>query len=439
MRASNFIFFLLFFCGSVCSSQNITIYGSIKDKESKALIANANLDHNAIKAALGANGKYSFVADASQNIVLHVTHVGYNAFIKIINAADMKGKDSLRVDIFLLPVVIELDPVNISAIQKPDTVVGSNAFFIQDFEFAGNNLLLLTTDRFSDAWSVQLADTTQKIILKCTIPVTDVLRLYKDFLGYINVICMEEIYRVKISEGRMILQQLPKKDFEWMIRPCIDTIRQDIYFSNYRDDYPSFSYFIFNRDDSTKVFVRSVVDKDLQLEYQFEYEFLKPKDKLYARKVAQEGGYDKHDVAAVMTDFAHSTWFTPLYAPMFVIRDTVLIFDHYSDKIYKYDAKNKLIDSVKISYHHPEKWREWRRQLLKDDKTSLVYGVFLKGGYTYLKGINTYSGNIESVSRMSFQFIDKIKVKDGYAYYVYRPFGSLQTKFLYRERLSSAY
>jgi hypothetical protein len=355
-----------------------------------------------------------------------------------ISPARFGNKDSLKLDVYMTSTAIELTEVNITGIAPPDTVVGNNGFFIQDFEFSGNNFLLLTTDRKTDAWSVRLAGPDQKILSMAAIPVMDVVQLYKDFLGYINVICREEVYRVKIEGSEVRLQQLPKNDFDWMIRPCVDTITTSIYFSNYRADYPEFSYFAYNKNDSTKVLVRSVIDKDLALQYDFEYEFLKPRDKLYARQLEQQTGIDKHEVAAYMTDFAHQRWFTPLYAPMFIIRDTVLIFDHYSDKIYKYDAHNNPVDSVKISYHHPEKWREWRRQLVKDELKPNIYGLFLKGGYTYLKEISTKTGEIASVSRLTFQFVDKVKVKDGYAYYTYRPNGSLQTRFLYKERLSTS-
>ena len=408
---------LLFIVTTAIHAQQIIICGHIKDKESKVVFSNTNIRYKGSNYSSDSKGYYAINVTFTQLVTLKFTHVGYNSYIRSFTEKEINvKKDTLFLDILMTSTVIELDPIGIDAVQKPDRVIGNNAFFIQDFEFSGNYLVLLTTDRSSDVWSVQLAKEDQAILSKFIIPVTDVLQLYKDFLGYVNVICKEEVYRVKIDGESIRLQQLPKNDFDWMIRPCVDTIQHDIYFSNYSDAYPRFSYFSYNKNDSTKVLVRSVVDKDLELQYEFEYEFLKPKEKLMARKIAQQNGFDKHDVAAVMTDFAHTKWFTPLYAPMFIVRDTVLIFDHYSDKIYKYDSKNKLIDSIKISYHHPEKFREWRRQLLKDETSSLIYGMFLKGGYTYLKGININSGNIESISRLSFQFVEKARIKDGYGY-----------------------
>jgi hypothetical protein len=436
MRDLYLIAVLLLGWGTFSYSQKVVVYGTVKDQEKKSAMDNVNIFVNGIIAGQTHKGNFRITLPQPLPVELKFTYQGYNAIVKTLTRAKFGAKDSLKLELFMVSATIELTEVNITSVEKPDTVVGNNSFFIQDFEFAGDNFLLLTTDRKTDAWSVRLADKDQKILSRANIPVMDVVQLYRDFLGYINVICKEAVYRVKFDGTEIGLQQLPKNDFDWMIRPCVDTITSSIYFSNYRADYPEFSYFAYHKNDSTKVLVRSVVDKDLALQYAFEYEFLKPKDKLMARKIEQQTGIDKREVAAYMTDFAHQRWFTPLYAPMFIIRDTVLIFDHYSDKIYKYDSKNNPVDSVKISYHHPEKWREWRRQLLKDELKLDIYGVFLKGGYTYLKEIGTNNGNILSVSRLTFQFVDKVKVKDGYAYYIYRPNSSLQTKFLYKERLS---
>jgi hypothetical protein len=43
------------------------------------------------------------------------------------------------------------------------------------------------------------------------------------------------------------------------------------------------------------------------------------------------------------------------------------------------------------------------------------------------------NGKVEGVHKFVNITADRIKIKDGYAYYIYRPFESTQEKFLYRE------
>jgi hypothetical protein len=49
--------------------------------------------------------------------------------------------------------------------------------------------------------------------------------------------------------------------------------------------------------------------------------------------------------------------------------------------------------------------------------------------------LNTSTGEIEKVHPLYYKYPEKLKVKNGYAYYIYRPFESLQNKYLYREKL----
>jgi uncharacterized membrane-anchored protein len=70
-----------------------------------------------------------------------------------------------------------------------------------------------------------------------------------------------------------------------------------------------------------------------------------------------------------------------------------------------------------------------------DEVNGNIYGVFLRNGYYYLKEINRNTGKIDSEKKLNFQFVSKIKIKDGYVYYTYKPKQSLLKKFLYKERL----
>ncbi len=360
------------------------------------------------------------------------SHVSFTAktYSPELNADTITFTISMNRDLNLL------DPVDITFRHKPDTVIGSQKFFIHDFEFYGDLFVLLTFDKKPEKSKVMLAGEEQKIISVFNVPV-NAQELYKDFLGYINVIGKDSVYRVIIENNVIRLASLEADDFDNIIRPCIDTVNGKIVFSDYRDDYPEFNYYTWNMADSTATKFRTVVDKDLSVMYSFEYDFLQPKQKLYARKMELATGIDKREIAAAMTNFAHSRYFTPLYAPMFVLSDTMYLFEHYRNKLYRFDKTAKLLDSVNIDYHKPAKWREWRRRLVKAENSNEIYGLFLKDGYYYLKQIDVHSGKICAVNKLTYPYLNRVRVKDGYAYYVYRPFESLQTKYLYKEKIGA--
>jgi hypothetical protein len=60
-----------------------------------------------------------------------------------------------------------------------------------------------------------------------------------------------------------------------------------------------------------------------------------------------------------------------------------------------------------------------------------------KNGFYYLKQVSLYSGKIIASYKLTNQYVDQIKVKNGYVYYVYRPFESLQEQFIYKELIKN--
>ena len=326
----------------------------------------------------------------------------------------------------------DLKTITVSATNEPDTVFGSRKFSVSDYEFYEDKLLLLTFENNLEHAKLILADGEQKILSSFDIP-DEAERLYKDYLGYVNVICKEHIYRIKIKEDVIHLAQLPMEDYKKLIMPCIDTIEKDIYFSNYQKDFPEFTYYTYNTNNTTIKPLRTVTDKEQLRDYNMEYYFLKPKDKLVCIKLADEYKVDKHRIAAHISGLTTSVFYTPLYAPLFVLRDTVCVFDHYANAILKYDKKQNLLDSISVNYNHPQNWREWKHLLLADKETNKVYALYQKNGIYQLNEISLYSGKIISTYKLTNKYVKNIKMKNGYVYYIYRPFESLQEQFVYRE------
>jgi hypothetical protein len=120
---------------------------------------------------------------------------------------------------------------------------------------------------------------------------------------------------------------------------------------------------------------------------------------------------------------------------MFHKDDTLFVFDHYKDLIFKYSAVGDLIDSVPIYHHYNPKSTGWKNQMVQDRITGQIYAVFDKAGFSYLGNIDLNTGKINELVRLEFRYVDKIAVHNNTVYYVYRPFESVQKRFLYSESL----
>lgn len=327
---------------------------------------------------------------------------------------------------------IQLNEVPVFAERKVDTVFGTWKFSVADYEFYQDKLILLAFGKDMTQSKVVLVDKDQKVLSYFDLP-EESRELFKDYQGNVNVICGNHSYKIKIIDDVIILRSLAIEDFNAYIKPCIDTIGKELYFSNFVPDYPEFSYFAFNTADSSLNEFKTVTDQELMRDYNMEYYFLKSKEKLQVRRLAEEFKIDKHRIAAHMRGLTGSMFYAPLYAPLFVVHDTVLVFDHYNNAILKYNKRQERIDSISINYHHPKNWKEWKRKIIMDSENHKAYALFQKGGFYYLKQIDLKTGNTLGTFKLSNEYVEKIRIKNDYVYYVYRPFESLQEQFVYKE------
>lgn len=104
-----------------------------------------------------------------------------------------------------------------------------------------------------------------------------------------------------------------------------------------------------------------------------------------------------------------------------------------------YSIDGNLMDSIPLYHHYQAKETGWRRNVIQDRVTGSIYTTYEKDGYCYLGLVNVKTGEISEKVKLTFRYVDKIRVHNNYVYYVYRPFESIQKKFLYKEnfRISS--
>jgi hypothetical protein len=439
MNARNYISLFLLLLASLCFSQKESLFinGKVFDRESKQALKNISvrINNSTLATETDNKGVFEFFIPKVKHVSLIFSSVGYKKEVRELEIEE--SDDTIKLSISLKKEEYLLKEFNISAKQKPDTVFGSQRFSILDFDFYEDNYFLLTEDKKTNAHSIKLADETQTVLHSLAIPkdAGKIKELYRDFMGYTNIMAEKKIYRILVRNDKLVLASLPIEDYNALVKPVIDTINSQLLFSNFSKDYPLFNYFSYNYSDSAKKEIHTIEDEELMHAYRFEYYSLKPKDKLLARNVAQEYGVDKHIAAAKISGFTQSMYYTPLFAPLYIVSDTICVFDHYKNSLFHYDKNGNKLDSVNITYHHPKNWKEWKNKMVKDLTEDKIYAVYDNSGHRYIKNINSNTGRDEGKYSIIHYSADKIRIRDGYIYYVYRPFQSLQEKYLYKEKI----
>ncbi|MES2513881.1 MAG: carboxypeptidase-like regulatory domain-containing protein [Bacteroidota bacterium] len=427
---------ILLGCSFFLNGQNITLYGKVTNNGNSQPLpyVSMQIQNSTYGCNTSKNGNFIINVPRKNHYTLLFKLLGYTARTKEIEVAT--GQDSVFVSITLSPSYITLDTAfTVYAKVKPDTLYGSPSYSVYDFDFYEDKYILLTSRGSLEKAELKLADANGKVLTTYFVPKEggEAKEFYHDYMGYTNLVCKNYIYRINMYHDRFLLIPLKTEDVNAYIKPIIDTLNGRLIFTDYWKDYPMFNYYSYNEKDSVKKQLISVEDKDMMHAYRFEYYSLKPKEQLEARRLANDLKVDKHVIASLMSGFTKSMFYEPLYAPLYIIKDTICVFDHYKDQLYHLDKHGNRIDSIDINYNHPKNWKEWKNKMLKDDMENLIYAVYDKNGHKYLKQISSQTGQALGKYTLQFHSADKLKIHNGYVYYIYRPFESTQEKFFYRE------
>ena len=428
---------LIFLCDCVHAQEHVTVKGVVTDSITGQPVQDVGVYDQSTgyyRAITNRRGIFYFSVKPQNQMQIAFRHLGYERYFYVITAQDFRKAegDTLTIFIRLKQGSIELKDKDILSDKKPDTVYGSVHYSVADFEFVDNQMVLLVYEKqLSKGAYVIIPGSRGEILSRQFVP-DEAVRLFRNFRGEIFVVGKTAYYQVVIRKDEIFLFPMDVEVFENFHAIVNDTLEDKFYYSNYSDLYPAFTYYCSRRDDTTRSVLREIEDKFVMELYRSEYKYVDTKTKLWAARQEVSTGIDK-EIWVGASSFTQSLYYKTLYAPLFVVSDTVVVFDHHNDYLFRYDAQDKLIDSIPIAYHKTKNTNQWEKPLIRDPKTGKIYAVFLRGAHFYLKEIIPTTGEVVQVRKLYYRFVDNIRVYDGKVYYVYRPFESSQRKFLYSE------
>lgn len=384
-------------------------------------------------------GTFSIQYRVGKDDTLQFKHVGFDPFSLVITERMLRrAKKTRQINLEVVMPDRVTDIVVVTS-NVADTLFGTQEYSVSDFEFdkSGQIVLLTYEKNLSKGAVLRLLDSNQTVIDSYYIA-DDAVELRTDFKRNTHLVSKEKVYLVDVKDNRMRVYLEDRDYFFRYVAPLIDTIGSNIYFSNYSDVYPAFDYLEFNRADSTYKTMKTVEDTLMMELYRSEFKYVDVRTKIWAHDKQLETGIDK-EVWVGAAVFTNSVYYEPLYAPLFKVgEDSIFLFDHYKSLLFKYTPRDGFVDSIRINYHRNERKSGWEQPLIQDRTKRTIYATFQRNGYSYLSEIDRNTGMILKSFRLHFKYIESITIIDGYVYYIYRPYESVQKKYIYRERLRSA-
>ncbi len=317
----------------------------------------------------------------------------------------------------------------------PDTLVGTKEYFVSDFAFdAAGNLILLTYEQNLQRGSVvRLMNSQFQETSRFTVPEL-AISLETDWRQRVHLICENKVFWLSVDADFLVVLEEDRQTYFRNIAPIIDTVQHLVYYSNYSDVYPAFDYYEYNVRDSVHRKLLNIEDSETMEFYRAEFKYLDNRQKVEMANLQIQTGIDKEIWAGALY-YTKSLYFDPVYAPLFKLNDdSVLIFDHYKNRMFIYSPGKGFVDSTRISYHLDERRSGWEEPLIQDPVTRKIYAVFQRSGFTYLYEIDKLSGAAVKSCRLTYKYVEGLQIRAGLMLYIYRPFESNQKKFLYSEK-----
>lgn len=260
-------------------------------------------------------------------------------------------------------------------------------------------------------------------------------QLERDYKGTVYVVGDQKVH-IMDYDSKLRFFDMPYDYYQDHIVPIIDTFQNNYYFSDYAEWYPAFDYLCVSKKDTSYTKIHHVEDTEMMEHYLAEYKYCDVRTKLWAWDMERETDIDR-EIWTGANVFTNSLYYEPPYSPMFLVQEDtdslLVVCDFYKNQLYKIDPNsNDCYDSLTISFHE-NKRKSGFDYLIQDPKTKIVYAVFENAGFTTLKTLNTETGELEDPFKLHYRYVEKIRVYEGEVFYIYRPFESIQKKYLYAE------
>lgn len=391
---------ILFIAKAAFSQNTFTITGCVVESDSDQPVYNVYLKIPNLKRGTSTlkNGKFTLnVSKLPVDIV--ITHVSYETQYLTLHSSDIKN-----LKIYLVKASHKIPEVVIAA-NKVINLVEKRLFAVNDYEFMGNNILtLLFNYNYSGNYNPWLVLMNTKGDTLCSTPAGKDGVFFKDCTGTIHLVDPKETHQICYDSTRFsFLYPVQTKDFFEIMKPCLSNIKDYYYLDQFSKNNQILSYYVANNRDSTYEKFRVIADET-------GLKMLASRNRFYAMSSSP--------VTEADLRFEQMCFFDPVYAPLFKIKDEILIFNFVDSKIEFFNETGQLEKEITIDFHKQAFWKE---AMFVDDVCGKSYTLFVKEGISTLKEIDLQTGKfVRSVKIPKFKFVSKIKIQNNRLYFLYR-------------------
>ena len=364
-------------CGFSQKENVITVKGVVIDIYEKPI---SNVNISIVGSSKGAktdlNGVF-YLKIKQEATTLKVSHISYYTKNRMLTERVLN--DTLNLNIQLTQKVNQLNTFEITE-EKNKLVFNKKFTPIYDYEFYEDKLLLLV--RELNVTKLRLISADHKVIIEKEMP-KNCRNVFKDCFGNIHITSIDSAYQLKINLLKIdLIYTVNKAKFNSYLKPCVTEFNNKFIFKQQSQFNQSTVYYYI--DENRKVtYIRGVRNKGAIRNLSTRNAYAKQLEDPYISKM----GGSRASVYSARTLINNINFLDNILnhsedIPLFVIDNTVYIFDHVNGSCWIYDENLDFQKNISINYQNQKKWR---KELIIDEVRGEVYAKFEKEGLCYLK------------------------------------------------------
>ena len=450
-----FVVFMLFhWWNNYGQDSGFLVSGSVMDARSGAPIENVNITVTGSQEGTTTNklGQFS-IWIKTLPFELVFSHVAYeNASLYY----DHSPLQALRIN--LEERTEPLTGVTITS-QNIDTIYADRVYSVLDYELCEEGIMLLIFKSRLARSELRFQDYSGHVLHELKVLPTKPLALFKDCLGEIHLLSHDKAYQITTGKSGLVLYPPYSIDhFHEVMSSCKFMIGEKVYFEVMGFQELVNQYYYVTTTDTTSHLLAVSIDHE-------KLGFLRQNPENYLPEYPATGPDPIESFNGTAGDlrllrmirnkeaelrFNKLAYLSPIFAPSFALQDSVVIFDHPNNLIRIYDQYDSLIGTTPIEYHLSRKNdsvsglvyglakpTKWLKEIYLDEIKNKAYTTFQNlNGTRDLKEIDLHTGKTSYILNIPFPYVQKIKIRDGMLYYVYKGFGESQRKKLFRQRIN---
>ncbi len=394
------------------------IKGKIIDSETKLPISQVVIILN--------NNEKNILSDDDGNFKLISNHVQFNLHFKKLGYAEYHLKveeaDTTSLIIVLYKKPYELGEVEIDA-EKRVAIMKNKRFYIEDYFILPNQTYLLVTSYIGEkGFNLMMSNNHNNIMITKKIEGEVNGELFLDCMGNIYLLSQtisRQVYLYSDTTFRF-LTPVSRQSFDTLVLPCVAKIDNSYFLTKYNHSYTYTREGVDIKVSSNQALVYKIENhkrmpiKNLTYDQATLAMFKNEVKYQNAREEVSKytgGSYSPYDILV-----SYNAIYRKIYAPVFAINDTLVIFDMFKKEINFFAKDGKACKTIAIERNDYPLYH--KLEFLFDRVTNKIYLLSKQSSHQYVSKINLQTGKLYPPVQLYNDLANKIQVYDNEIYYI---------------------